>query len=92
MPVGKYSEKMEPFTLHTIPIQKGDVIYTSTDGFADQFGTNGKKLMKKRFKEELLKIHHLPMHEQKEYLNNFFETWKGNDEQTDDVTVIGIRI
>ena len=92
MPVGKYSEKMESFTLNTIELQKGDIIYTSTDGFADQFGTNGKKLMKKKFKEELLKIHQQPMAEQKIHLNQFFESWKGSTEQVDDVTVIGVRI
>ena len=92
MPVGKYSEKMESFTLNTIELQKGDIIYTSTDGFADQFGSNGKKLMKKKFKEELLKIHQQPMAEQKEYLNQFFENWKENAEQVDDVCVIGVRI
>ena len=92
MPVGKYTEEMLPFTLQTIALQKGDVVYTSTDGFADQFGASGKKMMKKKFKEELLKIHHQPMAEQKEYLNNFFENWKGNTEQVDDVCVIGIKI
>ena len=92
MPVGKYTEEMLPFTLQTIALQKGDVVYTSTDGFADQFGASGKKMMKKKFKEELLKIHHQPMAEQKEYLNQFFENWKGNSEQVDDVCVIGVRI
>ncbi len=92
MPVGKYTEEMLPFTLQTIELQKGDIIYTSTDGFADQFGTNGKKMMKKTFKEELLKIHQSPMKEQKEYLNNFFESWKGNTEQVDDVCIIGVKI
>ncbi len=92
MPVGKYIEDMHPFTLQTIELQKDDIIYTSTDGFADQFGTNNKKLMKKTFKEELLKIHLHPMSEQKEYLNHFFENWKGNTQQIDDVCVIGIRI
>ncbi len=92
MPVGKYSEKTEPFSMQTIPLQKGDIIYTSTDGFADQFGRSGKKLMKKTFKEELLKINQQPMAEQKEYLNHFFENWKGNNEQVDDVCVIGVRI
>jgi len=92
MPVGKYHETMAPFSLQTITLQKGDIVYTSTDGFADQFGVNGKKLMKKKFKEELLKIHQLPMNEQKEYLNNFFENWKGTNEQVDDVCVIGVRI
>lgn len=92
MPVGKYNEDVHPFTLQTIELQKEDIIYTSTDGFADQFGSNGKKLMKKKFKEELLKIHHQPMAEQKHHLDQFFETWKGNTEQVDDVCVIGVRI
>ncbi len=92
MPVGKYNEKMDTFTLQTIALQKGDVVYTATDGFADQFGENGKKLMKKNFKGELLKIHYQPMNEQREYLIQFFENWKGDNEQVDDVCVIGIRI
>lgn len=92
MPVGKYNEDVHPFTLQTIELQKEDIIYTSTDGFADQFGSNGKKLMKKKFKEELLKIHHQPMAEQKHHLDQFFENWKGNTEQVDDVCVIGVRI
>jgi serine phosphatase RsbU (regulator of sigma subunit) len=92
MPVGKYNEKLESFTLQTIELQKDDIIYTATDGFADQFGTNGKKLMKKKFKDELLKIHLQPMDEQKKYLDQFFENWKGNMEQVDDVCVFGVRI
>lgn len=92
MPVGKYMDDMPPFNLHTIELQKGDIIYTSTDGYADQFGINGQKLMKKKFKQILVEIHQLPMSEQKEYLSQFFEKWKGNEEQLDDVCVIGIKI
>ncbi len=92
MPVGKYIEAPPSFTLQTIELQKDDIIYTSTDGFADQFGTTGKKLMKKKFKEELLKIHTLPMVEQKAYLSSFFKNWKGSNEQVDDVCIIGVRI
>jgi sigma-B regulation protein RsbU (phosphoserine phosphatase) len=92
MPVGMYHEELKPFALNTIELQKGDIVYTSSDGYGDQFGENGKKLMKKRFKEELLKIAPLPMEEQKDYLNNFVESWKGKVEQVDDILVIGIRI
>ncbi len=92
MPVGKHTDEVPSFTLQTIELKKGDIIYTSTDGFADQFGTNGKKLMKKKFKVELLKIHKLSMKDQKQYLDRFFETWKGNLEQVDDVCVIGVSI
>ena len=92
MPVGKYNGDTQSFILQTIALQKGDIIYTATDGFGDQFGVNNKKLMKKRLKEELLKIYHLSMTEQKQPLDTFFENWRGDTEQTDDVTVIGIRV
>jgi ligand-binding sensor domain-containing protein/serine phosphatase RsbU (regulator of sigma subunit) len=92
MPVGKHGEELHPFTLQTINLVKGDIIYTSTDGFPDQTSKNEKKLMKKNLKEQLLSIHKMPMTEQKEYLNAFFEDWKGDTEQVDDVCIVGVRI
>jgi serine phosphatase RsbU (regulator of sigma subunit) len=93
MPVGKYGEEMKPFTLHKIELQKGDIIYTFTDGYADQFGgPKGKKFKYKQLEELLLKNCHLPMDVQKEKLNHEFESWKGNLEQVDDICVIGIKI
>jgi serine phosphatase RsbU (regulator of sigma subunit) len=93
MPVGKHDRQHEPFTLHTIELKKGDVIYTLTDGFPDQFGgPAGKKFMSKNLREVLLANHRLTMEEQKELLAQQFENWKGTLEQTDDVTVVGIRI
>ena len=93
MPVGKHDNDEESFTLHTILLQKGDVIYTLTDGFSDQFGgTMGKKYMIKNLKELLLQIDHLPMLEQEQKLADEFDKWKGAIEQVDDVCVIGVRI
>ncbi|MBS1652322.1 MAG: SpoIIE family protein phosphatase, partial [Bacteroidetes bacterium] len=93
MPVGKHDKQNIPFTLHEIQLQKGDVIYTLTDGFADQFGgENNKKFMSKNLRELLAKNAHLPMREQKELLEQTFTNWKGESEQVDDVTVIGIKI
>ncbi len=92
MPIGK-GEKEESFTLHSIKAKKGDVIYLYTDGYADQFGGNeGKKFMQKQLKELLFANHQLPMDKQKEILENKFEDWRGELEQVDDVTIIGIRI
>lgn len=91
-PIGKYSTE-EPFTTHSIELQKGDSIYVFTDGFADQFGgEKGKKLMYKPFKELLLSIQESNMDEQKEILEKYFESWKGTLEQVDDVCIIGVRI
>jgi tetratricopeptide (TPR) repeat protein len=93
MPVGKHDRQHESFTLHTVDLNKGDVIYTLTDGFPDQFGgPKGKKFMSKNLKELLLANHSLPLQEQKDLLEKAFHDWVGTLEQIDDVTVTGIRI
>jgi serine phosphatase RsbU (regulator of sigma subunit) len=93
MPVGKHDRDQEGFTSHTIDIKEGDIIYTLTDGFPDQFGgEKGKKFMSKNLKELLLANAHLPMQQQKELLDNTFNNWVGDLEQVDDVTLIGIKI
>ncbi|MGZ4044508.1 MAG: tetratricopeptide repeat protein [Bacteroidia bacterium] len=93
MPVGKYTETLTPFTLNEIALEKGDIIYTFTDGFIDQFGgVNGKKLKYKPFASLLFSIAHLPMSEQKTRLEQEFEKWRGVFDQVDDVCVMGVRV
>ena len=90
-PIG-FSERLELFTNHEVQLNPGDFIVLFSDGYSDQFGQNGKKLMKKVFKEQLLKIHTFTADEQKQYLQNFVSNWKGTEDQTDDITVIGINV
>jgi len=93
MPVGKHDKQDIPFTAQSIELQKGDVVYTLSDGFPDQFGGDkGKKFMSKNLRELLAQNAHLPMHEQKQLLASTFQNWIGNLEQVDDVTVIGVRV
>ena len=92
MSVGKHDRDQEPFTLNTVELKKGDVIYTFTDGYPDQFGSTNKKLKSKVLKKILLQISNLSMSEQKKYLDNFIKDWKGNMEQTDDILLIGVKI
>ena len=80
------------FTTHTFKMNRNDTIYISTDGFADQFSPDDKKLMTKKFKETLVSISEKSMEEQRDYLDSFIENWKGNTEQTDDILVIGVRV
>ncbi|MCW3086045.1 MAG: protein serine/threonine phosphatase [Bacteroidetes bacterium] len=94
-PVGAFmdSEEIVPFTNNKISLQKGDVIYIFTDGYADQFGGNkGKKFKYKPLQELLLSICDQPMEEQHKILDQSIEEWKGNLEQVDDILVIGIRV
>lgn len=92
-PIGKHDMNKTPFTLQTINLQKGDLIYTMTDGLPDQFGgPKGKKFMYKQLKTLLLSISHEPMEVQRQKLDTTFVNWKGDMEQIDDVCVIGIRV
>ncbi|MCB9198071.1 MAG: tetratricopeptide repeat protein [Flavobacteriales bacterium] len=93
IPVGKHDRDQESFTLQTLQLQKGDVIYALTDGFPDQFGgEKGKKYMIKNLKNKLLKIASLSMSEQEQFLSREFDDWKKGHEQIDDVCIIGVRV
>jgi serine phosphatase RsbU (regulator of sigma subunit) len=94
MPIGYVEQKMEQsFTNHTIPLLGGEKVYIFSDGFADQFGGPKKqKLSSKRFKELLLEKAALPFDQQKQSLEVFFEQWRGNQAQIDDVLVMGFEV
>ncbi|MCK4661320.1 MAG: tetratricopeptide repeat protein [Bacteroidales bacterium] len=93
MPIGIHIKEKESFTNHDININKGDAIYMFSDGYADQFGgENESKFKTKPFKDLLINIQNESMSKQKEILDKTIEDWKGNLEQIDDITVIGIRI
>ncbi len=91
-PIGK-TDVRQLFTNHSINFEKGTCIYLYTDGFADQFGgPNGKKFQRAQLKELLTHSCKYPMQEQYHRLLDAFLAWKGDEEQVDDVCVIGIRI
>lgn len=91
MPVGQ-GEKTDPFTMHSIHLQPGDVLYLFTDGLADQFGgPAGKKFKIRQLEDLLLKTHWATMTQQKMMVEDSFKIWKGNLEQVDDICMIGIR-
>ena len=93
MPVGKGEDNDKDFTCKKIELQKGDMIYTFTDGYADQFGgPRGKKFMYKRLHKLLLENHQLPIQEQRELFSKTINDWKGDNEQVDDILLIGIRV
>jgi len=92
MPVGIQIGVQGDFTNHNIQVQKGDVFYLFTDGFADQFGgPSGKKYRYGAFKEFLVRICSKSTAEQTEMLSKEFNSWQGTLEQVDDICIIGIR-
>ena len=95
-PIGMYQiheGEQDPFNLQTFNLQKEDMVYAFTDGYADQFGgSKGKKFKYKHFQETLLKICNTPLKDQQASLNKIIEDWKGSLDQVDDILVIGIRV
>ncbi|MCK5823067.1 MAG: DUF4154 domain-containing protein [Bacteroidales bacterium] len=81
------------FTNHKIGIKKGDTVYLSTDGYLDQFGgSKGERFKAENFRQLILKLQELTMSEQKKALNENIESWRGLNNQIDDILVMGIRI
>ena len=83
----------QKYTNHIISINKNMSIYLSTDGYMDQFGgSDRKKLGMQKFKELILNNQHLSIQEQKEQFTSSYLTWKGNEQQIDDVLLIGVQL
>jgi serine phosphatase RsbU (regulator of sigma subunit)/Tfp pilus assembly protein PilF len=82
-----------PFNQEIIDIMPNDWIYIYTDGFMDQFGgESNKKFMRSRFFSALVEASRKNGVEQKNELKRIFSAWKGNNEQIDDVLVLGLKV
>lgn len=81
------------FTNHQVDLKKGDTLYIFSDGYADQFGgPYGKKFKYKQMQQLLTSIQDRPMDEQGRIIEQAIEEWRGENEQVDDMLVIGIRV
>jgi serine phosphatase RsbU (regulator of sigma subunit) len=91
-PIGK-SFHYEPFKTHDVAYSSGLKLYLFSDGYADQFGgPRGKKMMQNRFSEHVKEVSSQTMLKQKQALESFFDNWKGDIDQLDDVCVIGLEL
>jgi PAS domain S-box-containing protein len=79
------------FTLHTIEVEPGWWVYASSDGYADQFGKDGRKYMSKRFKRFLGQIAGFSAEVQAKSLEEELQLWMGDTAQIDDILVVGFQ-
>jgi serine phosphatase RsbU (regulator of sigma subunit) len=92
IPISYVEEIPQSYQSKFIKIQKGDILYLFSDGYADQFGgPEGKKIKYIGFKQYLTNIHNRPLEEQKKLLEKNFFSWKGDREQIDDVIIMGVK-
>ena len=92
-PIGyKVMDGSNDFENHVIPYQDGDQFYIYSDGYVDQFGgLKDKKFTNARFENTILEVSTLPFYEQKSVLLRRYLEWKGEEDQIDDVLVMGLR-
>jgi serine phosphatase RsbU (regulator of sigma subunit) len=88
-----FTENKKNFTTHTLNVDKNDMLFLFTDGYADQFGgPKGKKFKYEQLKNLLVNNAGSACDVQKNELEEIFNSWKGTLEQVDDVCVIGVRV
>jgi hypothetical protein len=71
----------------TLKLSEGEGIFTHSDGLTDQFGVNGKRLMKSGLIKSINE-HNGVNHES---IQQTFEKWRGKEEQTDDVVFFYLK-
>lgn len=81
------------YTDHEIQLDDGDTAYIFSDGYADQFGgPRNKKFKYRQLKELILANQDKSMKEQGMILDRTLVEWQADEEQIDDILVMGVRI
>ncbi len=86
------SDKLENYSYK---IRNGETLFFSTDGYKDQFGgARGKKFLRRNLITliEKLSNENSSLDKIASGLDFEFERWKGDLEQVDDVSIVGIRL
>ncbi|MCC5945568.1 MAG: PAS domain S-box protein [Bernardetiaceae bacterium] len=92
---GYHKRRKKNFEQECLKLEKGEKysFYIFSDGYRDQFGgENNQKLMSANFYKLLRDIQDFPMPMQNKTLAAFFERWKGQESQIDDVVVVGFSL
>lgn len=91
--IGSHVNQAITFTNQRIKLQKDDKLVFFTDGYIDQLNEDRKrKIGVNAFKTLLQGTDNLSVIEQKQRVENFFDDWKGDYEQIDDVLIWSIKV
>jgi serine phosphatase RsbU (regulator of sigma subunit) len=71
---------------------EGAMLYMFSDGYSDQLSPEGSKFLSKNFKKLVTEISNKSASEVKEILMNRHLEWRKEEEQVDDIVVIGCRL
>ncbi|MBL0317351.1 MAG: tetratricopeptide repeat protein [Flavobacteriales bacterium] len=81
------------FETQKISFESDDLLYMFSDGIHDQIGGAAKKkLNKSMFREHVMKISQQTFDSAVQQTEKIISDWKSNNQQTDDMLLIGIRL
>lgn len=90
---GSTRNENESFSVHSIQLEAGDLMYLYSDGITDQFGgSEGKKLKRSGLHEWIKETAHLTMDEQHDAIRQKMLLWRGSLPQIDDIILVGMRV
>ncbi|MEH0154592.1 PAS domain S-box protein [Limibacter armeniacum] len=89
---GSRRRSQNSFSSTQLEMNAGDELYLFSDGLTDQFGGNdNKKFGPQKVREIISSRKHKDMTQMKDLFEDNFIQWKGNNRQTDDVLLIGVK-
>jgi serine phosphatase RsbU (regulator of sigma subunit) len=92
-PIGHFPYCDKNFKTINYQLESGDRFYLSSDGMVDQFGgARDKKIGAKRLGRHLIESGKIALDEQKDSILQFYNNWKGLNEQVDDVLLMGFEV
>jgi serine phosphatase RsbU (regulator of sigma subunit) len=92
--IGGYSlnNRDTTFTNHEIEVEKGDIIYMMSDGITDQNNPDRKKFGRIQLEEAFVDCAKLSSTAQHKIIEERLVAFMDNEEQRDDITLIGLKI
>jgi serine phosphatase RsbU (regulator of sigma subunit) len=91
--VGGYQrEEKRYFTNHSIDLTENLSLYLTTDGYFDQMDGNFKKFGQRNFVDLLLKVEGDPSEKQQQTLLSALEQHQKEQDQIDDICILGLKL
>lgn len=84
--------KDKKFSAHTMQLKEGTPLYLTTDGFIDQNNKKRERFGTSNLKALIGDIYSKPMKEQLAILETTLDNHQQEEEQRDDITIVGIKL
>jgi serine phosphatase RsbU (regulator of sigma subunit) len=89
---GRQKEAERMFTNQSLMLEKGAMLYLSSDGYADQNNAANEKYSTAKLLIDLAKMANLSVTTQKDLLLSNLQTHQAKQHQRDDITIVGLKV